>query len=248
MSSNEKFRGTAEGAKHGTMSELLHPRRKELRNQKEVLLEVLEEFANLMVSEENLAAFNNAHPDFFPPKLYTMQRSPLGFPGEGAVVEGDDVEELRRLEKTLPPKPLLSFYHQLLRNAWATGFQEDDTLTLLGMPRDSESYFYRLPLGTLQFSRNGFHYQPTYGFARAVLMMSRFNWKAKVCLDCRKYFVGTKSPYCSDDCRQEGRRETKRQSWHEHKNEWRPASGRKAAGKRKISGLKTKRHKGVVDK
>jgi hypothetical protein len=205
---------------------LLHPKRKELRLQKEELLEVLEEFANLEIGTAGLGSFRKTHPAFFPLQLYSLWRNPFPFP-EGVVV-GENIAGLRELQANAKSKPFLSFYQELLRNAWASGFQEDDTLTLLGMPRDSESYFDKLPLGKLRFSNGTFQYQPTYDFAKAVLFISKTNWKAKVCLSCRRCFIGEKSPYCSDKCRQEGRRETKRQSWHEHKSEWRHS---KAANK-----------------
>ena len=61
-------------------------------------------------------------------------------------------------------------------------------------------------------------------FQRAVLYLVSEPWRARFCAECNERFVAgePKNKFCSGPCSSENRLRQKRESWHSHKNEWRP--------------------------
>lgn len=71
-----------------------------------------------------------------------------------------------------------------------------------------------------------FQYEPQNDFQRAVYLLWRQSWRAKVCRRCGKYFVADKPPqfYCSSKCYGEAKKDRGSKWWAEHGNDWRKGS------------------------
>jgi hypothetical protein len=66
-------------------------------------------------------------------------------------------------------------------------------------------------------------YQGACDFQRALYLLHRESWRARVCERCDACFIAKREgqKYCSTDCSEEMQREVKRKWWAEHGKQWR---------------------------
>ena len=80
-----------------------------------------------------------------------------------------------------------------------------------------------------------FQYYPNTDFQRAVYLLFKQSWRAKVCIECGKYFIGDKPSqiYCSLTCNKDAKRQRNLAWWKLHGDAWRRARAKKPKRKGK---------------
>jgi hypothetical protein len=68
-----------------------------------------------------------------------------------------------------------------------------------------------------------FHYEGGCDFQRALFLLFRESWRARVCEKCNMKFIARRSAlkYCSKECVGEMQKELKRKWWADHGEGWR---------------------------
>jgi hypothetical protein len=66
----------------------------------------------------------------------------------------------------------------------------------------AESYFSLPTQVDPDWTSGTFRYEPNTNFRRALYALFRQSWRAKVCPQCKRYFIADKPPqrYCSTKC------------------------------------------------
>lgn len=180
---------------------------RELQRDKRQLFQALQEFANIRPDKEGWAHFRKLWPNFFPEREYEK------------AAEGS--------------KPNVADYPYCLDRIW--GGETEDLWILLGidaalkaeelMPEDSwaaslssiPAKFY------VDWDEGIFRYHGACDFQRALYLLFRESWRARVCENCRTNFIARRvaQKYCSTDCSESMQRELKRKWWAEHGETWR---------------------------
>jgi hypothetical protein len=184
-----------------------HKLERELQRDKRKLFQALEEFANIRPDEKGWAHFRRRWPHFFPAEEY------------------DGAEEASRRS--------IRSYPYWLDQIWVGGETEPHLKILLGIstaPDDGtpeDSWVADLSSIPAQFSvdwdEGVFHYEGACGFQRALYLLFRESWRARICEKCHTKFIARRAAqkYHSTDCSEGAQRELKQKWWAEHGEAWR---------------------------
>ena len=190
-------------------------------SEQERLFGSLELFVNLGDTMEEFRAFKQECPDFLPAGR---------FPGEGATDYRQKILTYRTSLRLLwqgeggPANPRICATHLTyllgLRSVVDTPYGGP-----LGLPGQE---------GKTGPVRTGTTYMPDWwsgnfllfvarDFPRAIALLWRDRWRAKVCTHCNRYFVAAKPArlYCSNGCFGEAKRQRGLNWWRQHSKQWR---------------------------
>lgn len=239
--------------------------------EKERLLLALEGFVNMGDSLEDFLAFGKQNTGFFPIEILddaSSSHDPLPPPSVQGT-QFTEQGEKNIWSKVLSWDPachtLARFYRNTLRDVWSPGRMGKASVGntfLLLLAIDSpglyapwqaafevirEAYPRADVIGggfSLLFAdwRTGtFEYQPENDFQRAVFVLFREGWRAKVCARCSRCFIASKpmQTYCSPECFHRAKRDRNRIWWNKDGKRLRmtakassPPKGKKLRGKR----------------
>jgi hypothetical protein len=87
-----------------------------------------------------------------------------------------------------------------------------------------------------------FFYEGGCDFQKALYLLFRQSWRARVCEQCEAKFIALRpaQKYCSTDCSEKMQRQLKRSWWAEHGEMWR---GKRKRSKSKRKGRENGTHK-----
>ena len=178
------------------------------------LFRALEEFANMRSDQAGWRGFRKRCPDFFPEHEYDRAMQGL--------------------------EPSILGYPYWLHQIWVGGETVPalhimlgvDTAPTEGTPEDA----WYSDLATIHskfladWGEGVFCYEGACDFQRALYLLFRESWRARVCEQCDAKFIAKRKAqkYCSSDCSENIQRELKRKWWAEHGETWRQ---RRKAGK-----------------
>jgi hypothetical protein len=184
---------------------------RELRRDRSKLLAALEQFANIREDEEGWRHFRQRWPTFFPESEY------------------DRVEQGSR--------PNIFGYPYWLNRIWRGGETVPYLHILLGIVptperRDEGTLEETWAYGLISIPPNSFladwdegifRYEGGCDFQRALYLLFRESWRARLCENCDGKFIARRAAqkYCSTDCSENAQRELKRRWWSEHGETWR---------------------------
>jgi|HubBroStandDraft_6_1064221.scaffolds.fasta_scaffold52635_3 hypothetical protein len=180
---------------------------RDLQRDKPKLFEALEHFANIGSDEERWAQFRKRWPQFFPEEEYDRaaagsERSILGYP-------------------------------HWLDQIWFGGEAEPHLKIMLGIddaPEDgTPEGAWVADLSTIRahfhvdWDEGAFRYRGACDFQRALYLLFRESWRARICEKCAIKFIARRvaQKYCSTDCSESIQRELKQKWWAEHGETWR---------------------------
>ena len=177
---------------------------RDLLKERPRLFRALGEFANIRSDQKAWSHFRKRWPNFFPKAEYeraggNASRSVREYPlWLHQVWLGD-------------PAPLL----QLL-GIKAEPQVPGDTSQVLDIHLIPAQFFADWDEGT-------FHYRGMCSFQRALYLLFRESWRARVCERCSAKFIARRvaQRYCTTDCSDAIQRELKRRWWAEHGEAWR---------------------------
>jgi hypothetical protein len=184
---------------------------RDLRRDRKRLFKALEDFANIRQDKQGWSHFRLVWPTFFPQDEYDR-------------VAADE-------------KPNVFDYPYWLNQIWVGGETNPYLDILLGTysaPEIGEvstlEDSWLSGLGSMppeechaNWDEGVFRYQGGCDFQRALYLLFRESWRAKVCEQCRMKFIARRSgqKYCSTECSGQMQRELKRKWWSEHGETWR---------------------------
>jgi hypothetical protein len=183
---------------------------RDLQRDRPKLLSALEEFANMRSDTDGWAHFRRRWPNFFPETEYDN-------------VAGNS-------------RPSIADYPYWLGQIWTSGETEPCLPILLGIDPNpvqtegtpEEAWFS----GLRSISPQRFHADWEYGifryqggcdFQRALYLLFRESWRARICEKCGAKFIARRAAqrYCTRECSQDMQRELKRKWWAEQGKTWR---------------------------
>lgn len=181
---------------------------RELQRDKPRLFRALEEFANIRTGNEGWSHFRRQWPNFFPGEAYDR------------VAEGS--------------KPSIVDYPYCLDQLWIGA--DSPVNILLGIEaapsRVDELWPEDMWLAGIasipaeffvDWDEGIFRYRGACDFQRALYLLFRESWRARVCEKCLTKFIARRAAqkYCSTDCSENMQRELKQKWWAEHGQAWR---------------------------
>jgi hypothetical protein len=202
---------------------------RELKRDRKMLFKALGEFANIRENSQGWTHFGKRWPEFFPE------------------------EEYKRLAAC--SKPSILDYPYWLNQIWTGGETEPHLRILLGIDSAPEPVDGMMPedawligLASIgakfyaDWDQGIFSYEGTCDFQRALFLLFRESWRARVCEKCDSKFIARRAAqkYCSTDCSEDMQRELKQKWWAEHGEKWRK--------RHKLSAAKRKSGKNGSDK
>lgn len=196
---------------------------RDLRKERPTLFRALEEFANIRPDRKAWSHFRRMWPKFFPNVEYERAE-----------------ENASRSVRAYP---------RWLHQVWLGN--SESLLLLLGVKAEPQipglsSQVLDIHLMPAQFfadwNEGVLHYRGMCQFQRALYLLFRESWRARVCEKCHNRFIARRvaQKYCTTDCSEAIQRELKRTWWAEHGETWRQ--------KRKMSKSKKKGGKNVTQK
>jgi hypothetical protein len=192
---------------------------RQLQRDKGRLFEALQEFANIRSDKGAWAHFRKRWPKFFP--------------------------EIEYDKATKSSKRSILDYPYWLDQVWTGGETEPHLRVMLGIevaPDDGtpeDSWVADLSTIPAQFYADWdegiFRYQGACDFQRALYLLFRESWRARICDNCRTKFIARRAAqrYCTTDCSESVLHELKRKWWADHGDSWRR---RRMASKRRKRG------------
>jgi hypothetical protein len=201
------------------------------RGERARLLKALEEFVKTGDTAADLRHFEKRWPGFFPDLFFMAAMDYAEHPtqsnraGEmvhsfktklrdlwkgGKRVSGSGLTEMLAIEP--PPDFLYTDEHSL-----------GDVLE-----------FYSEATISVDWESGEFRYKSNCEFHRALYLLVKESWRARVCAYCSSYFIAKKphQRYCSTDCSDAVQTKLKRKWWRQHGNAWRKRRARKPQRKR----------------
>jgi hypothetical protein len=177
---------------------------RDLRKERPRLFEALAEFANVRSDRKAWSHFRKRWPNFFSKAEYER-------------AEGSVSRSVRDYPRWLHhvwlgnPAPLL----QLL-GIKAEPQMPGDTSQLLDIHLIPAQFF-------ADWDEGIFRYRGMCNFQRALYLLFRESWRARVCERCSAKFIARRvaQRYCMTDCSEAIQRELKRRWWAEHGETWR---------------------------
>jgi hypothetical protein len=213
--------------------------------------ECITRFLRLPDSEDAATAFHADYPRYFPPEFWTWQLPSDAEQFAGAVfLPGYDprVSGVMR-----PAYPFWRAYRNVLRAAWASGFDDEYVVRLLNLPTSGNSedtLKQRVPPLLLAHT---IEYKPHFNYQHDILTLVRSTWRAKECAYCREPFVADKPSrwFCPErfaaggdpemSCYKQHRREVKRDLWGRKGKQYRRSSKSKKGSTNRRRAGSTKR-------
>jgi len=195
---------------------------RDLQRDKPKLFKALERFANIESDGSRWAQFRKSWPEFFPEEEYDRaaagsKRSILSYP--------DWLDQIWLGGETEPHLKIMLG----IDDAPDDGTPEDAWLADLSTIR---AHFY------VDWDEGVFSYQGACDFQRALYLLFRESWRARICEKCAIKFIARRvaQKYCSTDCSENIQRELKRKWWAEHGESWRKRRKESKESKRKKQG------------
>ena len=187
---------------------------KSLRQNRLNLLKALEEFANLRPDEEGWRHFRKRWPDFFPSAEYDKvfdgsEPSIATHPRWLDVVwEDSDPTGVLNILLGIESPPSLEGVEQSL---WT---HEDVYLQNIA-PIPAVCWF--------DWNHATFVYMGECDFQRALYLLCRQSWRARLCSKCSAKFIAKRAAqkYCSNTCSLAAQREYRKRWWDAHGEKWR---------------------------
>lgn len=181
---------------------------RELRRDRPKLFRALEQFANIRQDREGWTHFRNLWPNFFPAWEYD------------SAVEGSTPSIfsypywLDQVWRDVEIVPCLEILFGIER-APTEGNAEEASLADLSSIQPQEF--------SLDWNKGAFRYHGGCDFQRALYLLFRESWRARVCEKCDAKFIARRATqkYCSTDCSENMQRELKRKWWAAHGETWR---------------------------
>ena len=193
---------------------------RDLQRDKWSLFEALQGFANVRADTEGWAHFGKLWPNFFPAEVYDKAERDL--------------------------RPSIRNYPYWLDQIWIGGETGPYLKILLGLdtapdqgtPEDA----WIADLSTIpakfcvDWDEGSFRYHGACDFHRALDLLFRESWRARVCEKCSTKFIARRAAqkYCSTDCSENMQRELKQKWWTETANMAKAANARTMERKRWI--------------
>jgi hypothetical protein len=180
---------------------------RDLQRDKWTLFEALQGFANIRPDTEGWAHFRRLWPNFFPMEVYDRAEHDL--------------------------KPSVRDYPYWLDQIWSGGETEPHLRILMGLdtapdqgtPEDARiADLSTIPVEfSVDWDEGSFRYHGVCDFQRALYLLFRESWRARVCEKCSAKFIGRRAAqkYCTTDCSEAVQRELKQEWWAENGEEWR---------------------------
>jgi hypothetical protein len=224
LSSNREMQDDSDEAEkrlRGLVRKFNREVERDLQKDRRKLLAALEDFANIRPDRKAWSHFRRRWPKFFP------------------------ASEFDRAERGLAES--VRDYPKWLDRIWRGYESGAPLLALLGLsveawkpveeiPRAAQ--IHRIPAQFLaDWDEGTFQYRGLCHFQRALFLLFRESWRARVCEKCGYKFVARRvaQRYCSRECSESMQKENKRKWWNEHGEEWRKqrmkSKRRKAGGK-----------------
>jgi len=185
--------------------------KRDLRRDRRKLFQALEAFANVRPDKKGWAHFRRLWPDFFPSEEYDR------------VAAGSEPSVLK--------------YPYWLKQIWWGGETNPYLHILLGLEptpdRKAEGTPEEAWVADLRsiipvefyadWDEGIFRYQGGCDFQRALYLLFRESWRARVCEKCNANFNARRAAqkYCSTDCSESVQRELKLKWWADHGKSWR---------------------------
>lgn len=219
------------------------------RKEKERMFQGLQNFVNLEDKPQSILDFFQSWPGFRPVDFRNDNAVEVSWGAEFhalALVFRDRLRDLwtsgsneslavllgthPSLRKILTDRSSPPFLAQILSRSGHTLLE---VLLAEAMRTVQPTYFAHLPEVQPDWRTGGFLYSPITDFQRAVSMLHHESWRAKVCVNCGRYFVADKSAqtYCSTKCTKDVKRARALEWWKAHGETWRKSSKQKAQGK-----------------
>ena len=194
-----------------------------LKRDRRKLFLALQDFANVRPSQQGWANFRKQWPVFFPAEEYEKVKNnttpniadyPQWVDG---LWEGAEPEPILSILLGLKPPPDLT-YVEFHEDAY--GHQ------IASMPSD----------WWLDWAKGVLVYESTCDFQRALYLLYRESWRARICNKCSAKFIAKRAAqkYCSTDCSEAVQQMLKLKWWTEHGEKWR--TERKASKSSKKGG------------
>jgi hypothetical protein len=203
-----------------------------LRKDRPKLFRALEEFAMIEGDADSWKHFRRRRPDFFPEDEYNKVT--------GLMPELRKSEELASILTIAFPdsdkcpdddsSPSIRSYSYWLNQVWRGGETDPYLEIMLGVrptpmakdlcPEDVHQASIRSIKAydfALDWTTGRIRYRGMCDFQRALYLLFRESWRARVCERCDACFIAKREAqkYCSTDCSEEIQREVKRKWWAE---------------------------------
>lgn len=204
-----------------------------LRKDRSKLFRALAEFAIMEGDAGSWAHFRRRWPDFFPAEEYDRVTGPmLDVRGSTLTLTFPDSEN----SKASNSWPSIEPYPGLLNQIWRGGETDPYLEIMLGVNPTTEpdvNWPEKVPAThlrsiapiefALDWTTGRIRYQGACDFQRALYLLFRESWRARVCEKCESCFIAKREGqrYCSTDCSEAMQREVKRRWWAEHGKAWR---------------------------
>lgn len=211
------------------------------------MFRALEKFANVGIELEQLLAFGKAFPYFYPMEITDKHGRNLAWKPASlglALWFKELLQEIWKGKKDMEGwTPRLALLLGLRPHVeWMTREEaqalSDDNpsvefssqqyldMVLKAVGRTGEppsGIKFRLALLIPDWQTGEFHYYPRTYFQRAVFLLFRQSWRARVCIECEKYFIADKPSqlYCSLTCNKDAKRKRNLEWWRREGDKWR---------------------------
>lgn len=217
-----------------------------LRKDRSKLFRALEEFVIIGGDTDSWKHFRRRWPDFFPEDEYNKITGPMPELRSSVLTisfpESDDCTDNNSSLS-------IQSHSHWLNQIWRGGETKPYLEIMLGVrptpmandlcPEEiHQASICSIPAldFALDWTTGRIRYQGACDFQRALYLLYRENWRARVCERCEACFIAEREgqKYCSTDCSEEMQREVKRKWWAAHGNAWRQKK-RKVKSKKKGS-------------
>jgi hypothetical protein len=223
LSSIRKSEAEAEKKLRELLRKFARSIERDLQKERPTLFRGLEDFANVQPGPKAWSQFKRRWPKFFPKAEYDL-------------AEQDAPHSVRD-------------YPRLLNQIWLGN--SESLLPLLGIKAEPQipgepsqaSDVHIIPAQFFaDWDEGVLHYRGMCQFQRALYLLFRDSWRARVCEKCGTRFIARRvaQKYCTTDCSDAVQRDLKRRWWAEHGETWRQ--------KRKVVKSKRKGEKNVTQK
>lgn len=209
-----------------------------LRKDRSKLFRALGEFVIMGGGADSWKHFRRRWPNFFPPDEYDRITGPMPDLQSYMLVLSLPVSECGGKEGR---SPSIQEYPRWLAHIWRGGETDPYLEIMLGVrptpkpedlnPEDVQQALIRSIAAldfALDWNTGRIRYQGACDYQRALYLLFRESWRARVCEKCDVCFIAKREGqrYCSTDCSEEMQREVKRKWWAEHGKAWRAAKSK----------------------
>lgn len=204
-----------------------------LRKDRSKLFRALGEFVIMGADADSWKHFRRRWPDFFPEGEYSNVTGPMPDVRSSTLTVSFPDSGMRPEDGS---SPSIQTYPDWLKQIWRGGETDPYLEIMLGVkstPRPDEpcpedlhqASIRSIPARgfALDWTTGRIRYQGACDFQRALSLLFRESWRARVCERCEACFIAKREGqrYCSTDCSEAMQREVKRKWWSEHGKAWR---------------------------